>query len=403
MESHPSTATRSGGRATTLLINLFIPSRATWQARGAQLKMTTTVSVRRARSTSKWRRCESRSSSPSRLRVRLGQRCATDRQRQTGRNARRTRATSSFAASGAKRDALAFTLPLELRLEAAPGDDKTIAVLRGPMVLAADLGAADQPFEAAAPSARRARTCSQISNPSTHSKRSIGPDTIVRPTALTFSPFYKNYHRRSAVYFRRFTDAEWANEERTFNAEQARQKELAARSVDVMHLGEMQPERDHGLTSEISYPVVYRGRQGRDARTGGFFAFRMKVKPGPLILQATYWADERARKFHILVEGQRIATQALRPDKPVFFDVDYEIPEALTSRQAERAGALRARARQHRRPGVRLSHLHQERQHHGSIDLIDTCRCADDLSAPAAAATTLRSCRAGSHSDRAAC
>jgi hypothetical protein len=92
----------------------------------------------------------------------------------------------------------------------------------------------------------------------------------------------------------------------------------------------MQPERDHELTSEISYPVAYRGRQGRDARTGGFFAFRMKVRPGPLILQATYWADERGRTFHILVDGQRIATQALRPDKPVFFDVDYEIPEALT-------------------------------------------------------------------------
>ncbi len=114
--------------------------------------------------------------------------------------------------------------------------------------------------------------------------------------------------------------------------------------------------------------MVYRGRQGRDARTGGFFAFRMKVKPGPLILQATYWADERARKFHVLVEGQRIATQALRPDKPIFFDVDYEIPEALTQRQGQRAGALRARARQHRRPGVRLSHLHQERDHHGLID-----------------------------------
>jgi hypothetical protein len=76
--------------------------------------------------------------------------------------------------------------------------------------------------------------------------------------------------------------------------------------------------------------VVYRGRQGRDARTGGFFAFRMKTRPGPLILQATYWADERARKFHILIEGKRIATQSLRPDKPVFFDVDYEVPEELT-------------------------------------------------------------------------
>jgi hypothetical protein len=226
-------------------------------------------------------------------------------------------------------DALAFTLPLELRLEATPGDESTIAVLRGPMVLAADLGSADQPFEAAAPALVGADLLADF-KPVDAQQAVYRASTIARPAALTFSPFYKNYHRRSAVYFRRFTDAEWANEERTFNAEQARQKELAARSVDVMHLGEMQPERDHQLTSDISYPVVYRGRQGRDARTGGFFAFRMKVKPGPLILQATYWADERARKFHVLVEGQRIGTQALRPDKPVFFDVDYEIPETLT-------------------------------------------------------------------------
>jgi hypothetical protein len=42
------------------------------------------------------------------------------------------------------------------------------------------------------------------------------------------------------------------------------------------------------------------------------------------------WADERQRRFHISVEGARIATQTLKPDKPVFFDVDYPIPEALT-------------------------------------------------------------------------
>ncbi|PMY01752.1 hypothetical protein C1Y22_35730, partial [Pseudomonas sp. MPR-R2A5] len=37
-------------------------------------------------------------------------------------------------------DSVAITLPLELRIEATPGDDRTVAILRGPMVLAADLG-----------------------------------------------------------------------------------------------------------------------------------------------------------------------------------------------------------------------------------------------------------------------
>lgn len=311
-----------------LLINLFIPSRATWQARGAQFEMTTrypyegAVNVKIA-------------SLKKALKFAVALRVpgwAKDAQLTVNGKPVETSKDAGYLIVRRRwreGDALAFTLPLELRLEAAPGDDKTIALLHGPMVLAADLGPVDKPFEAAAPALVGADLLAGL-KPVEPQQAIYRADTIARPTALTLSPFYKNYHRRSAVYFRRFTDAEWVNEERAFKAEQARLQELAARSVDVMHLGEMQPERDHELTSEISYPVVYRGRHGRDARTGGFFAFRMKVRPGPLILQATYWADERARKFHILIDGQRIATQSLRPDKPVFFDVDYEIPEALT-------------------------------------------------------------------------
>src|SRR6202035_2274948 len=39
-------------------------------------------------------------------------------------------------------DVVVITIPLELRIEAAPGDPDLIAVLRGPMVLAGDLGPA---------------------------------------------------------------------------------------------------------------------------------------------------------------------------------------------------------------------------------------------------------------------
>ncbi|MFM9735831.1 hypothetical protein ACKI17_48830, partial [Streptomyces niveiscabiei] len=37
-------------------------------------------------------------------------------------------------------DRIAIALPLDLRLEATPGDPDVVAVVRGPMVLAADLG-----------------------------------------------------------------------------------------------------------------------------------------------------------------------------------------------------------------------------------------------------------------------
>ena len=96
-----------------------------------------------------------------------------------------------------------------------------------------------------------------------------------------------------------------------------------------MHLGEMQPERDHNLASELSYPVSYRGLNGRDARSGGYFEFDVKVKPG-VVLQATYWGDERRREFDIEIDGQKLARQTLAEDQPGrFFDVVYPIPEAL--------------------------------------------------------------------------
>ncbi|OJU17958.1 MAG: hypothetical protein BGN95_17090 [Sphingomonas sp. 66-10] len=98
-----------------------------------------------------------------------------------------------------------------------------------------------------------------------------------------------------------------------------------------MFLGEMQPERDHNLVSELSYPVTYRARQGRDARSGGYLEFSMKVKPGPLVLQASYWGGERARDFDIFVDNVKIASQHLDNDQPgKFFDVEYPLPAALT-------------------------------------------------------------------------
>jgi hypothetical protein len=159
---------------------------------------------------------------------------------------------------------------------------------------------------------------------------------VVRPGDATFVPFFKQYERRSAVYFKHFSESEWQTEKAAFLAEQARLKDIAARSVDVVHLGEMQPEHDHGLTSDLSWPVSYRNRNGRDARSGGFFEFTMKAKPGPLILQATYWGEERGRDFDILVDNVKVATQHLGSDAPgKFLDIEYPLPLALTDRKTQ--------------------------------------------------------------------
>jgi len=198
------------------------------------------------------------------------------------------------------------------------------------MVLAADLGSRETKWEQADPALVGADLIAGFV-PTDAAAGRYATKGVVRPSNLDFVPFYRQYNRRSAVYFKHFSEAAWKVEEAAYNAEQARLRDIAARSVDVMHLGEMQPERDHSLTSEMSWPVTYRGRQGRDVRSGGFLEFDMAVKPGPLMLQASYWGDERGRTFDILIDNTKVATQKLDHDAPgKFFDVEYAVPEALT-------------------------------------------------------------------------
>ncbi len=318
-----------------LLVNLYIPAQAQWKARGADLKLETRYPYE-----PESRLTVSSLAKPGRFTVALRVPAWAGEGAKVSVNGQAIAPKLEGGYALVERtwkagDVVTVSLPLNLRLEPTPGDESTVAVLRGPMVLAADLGPVATPWQGVDPAMVGENLLNRF-QPVAVEKATYIARGIMRPTDLTFAPFYSQYERRSAVYFRRFTEDAWKTEEAAFLAEQARLKDISARSVDVMHLGEMQPERDHNLTSEISYPVAYRNRNGRDARSGGFFEFDMKVRPGPLILQATYWGEERKRQFDILVDGVKIATQQLQADHPgKFFDVDYPVPEALTRGKAK--------------------------------------------------------------------
>lgn len=313
----------------TLFVNLYIPSMVTWRHAAATLEMTTRypfegdidVKVKRLAGQRYYTlalRIPGWASGHTLLVNGKPHAAATDKGYLLVR--RRWRAG----------DTVRLTLPLELRLEAAAGNARVVALLRGPMVLAADLGAADKPFDGLAPALVGADILASFKEADKVKAvyRSVGSG---RPGDMKFTPFFAQYERRAAVYFNAYNEQEWAASEVAFRKEEARLKDLAARSLDVMHLGEMQPERDHDLQSEISYPVSYRGRMGRDARTGGFFSFRMKCGPGQLVLQATYWGEERNRDFHISIDGERVARVKLDGEHPgEFIDRDYPLPERLT-------------------------------------------------------------------------
>ena len=226
-------------------------------------------------------------------------------------------------------DRVELTLPMRLRLEATPDDPSVVALLRGPLVLAADLGPATAPFAGPEPALVGDDLLGSIvaldEAAAKYVTRGIG-----RPADLEFAPFFSQDDRRTAVYFRRHSPAGWQQALAAQAAEQARAAALDARSVDIIRLGVEDDERAHGLASALSYAVSYRFRPGRDARTGGYLEFDAAVSGERLSLRAVYWGGERDRHFHLSVEGQRIATVKLQGEHPgEFIERDYSLPAEL--------------------------------------------------------------------------
>jgi DUF1680 family protein len=318
----------------TLFANLYIPSVAQWRAHGATFRMETgyPFDERIAITLTELKRPQNFT-----VALRIPAWCKSAQLSING-IAQPLAAAEGYASirrlwrSG---DRIALVLPMELRSEPTVDDASVIALLRGPVVLAADLGPSDAPFEGEAP-ALVAQNILAGFTPVDAAQGRFRTAGIAKPADLSFAPFFQQRDRRTAVYFKSFDEPGWQAEQVAYAADQARLKDLARRSVDIMNLGEMQPERDHGLTAKNSFAVTYRGRHGRDARTFGFFEYKAKVRPGPLILQATYWGDERDKLFDILIDGKKIATQALTGANPGdFFTIDYAIPAELTEHRDE--------------------------------------------------------------------
>ena len=117
-----------------------------------------------------------------------------------------------------------------------------------------------------------------------------------------------------------------------------RREDLEKRTVDRVLVGNDASEKAHGLKGERTSSGVYRGRPWRHAGGGGGFSYRLAVDPkAKNALRCTYWgSDAGNRRFDILVEGRKIASQRLERQRPgQFFDVEYPIPDALMRDKTE--------------------------------------------------------------------
>lgn len=83
---------------------------------------------------------------------------------------------------------MTIRLPLDLRIETTPGDDTVVAVLRGPMVMAADLGGRDDKWDSPDPVLVGANPLAGFAA-ADQARARYTTAGVFRPTNLGFVPF----------------------------------------------------------------------------------------------------------------------------------------------------------------------------------------------------------------------
>jgi len=233
-------------------------------------------------------------------------------------------------------DQVEVKLPFSLRLETMPDNRNRVALMYGPLVLAADLGPLDDE-DASDPlyvpilrtddrdPANWTRPVEEKAN--TFMTREVG-----KPRDVKLRPFFEIMNRRYSVYMDIFNQQEWEAYQAEYEAEMARKKRIEQMTIDYFQPGEMQPERDHNFRGENTRVGERDNRKSRSVRNG-WFSFEMEVPKGqPVGLVVDYWGGMRgSRTFDILVDGTQIATENISqmPDGK-FVDVTYDIPNDLT-------------------------------------------------------------------------
>jgi DUF1680 family protein len=157
--------------------------------------------------------------------------------------------------------------------------------------------------------------------------------TAGTPGNVKLIPFNRTADEHYSVYWDVFTPGEWRARQKLYEAAKQKERQLEARTVDMLRIGEMQPERDHELTSSKSATGEEHNRKWRIAEDSGYISFVLKSDPSAQnVLVFTYWGmDNRGRVFDILVNGKKIATEDLSKYKSSkFYEIGYPVPLELS-------------------------------------------------------------------------
>lgn len=230
-------------------------------------------------------------------------------------------------------DRVEVELPMRTRIEGLPDGSDWVAVMHGPLLLAARTGVEDidglvadagrgshvapgpyLPLDAAPMlvGARDALAASIMPVPG--EALSFSAAALVRPGAfrdLRLEPLYRVHDARYMAYWRTTTADRYPAVVASIEAVERNRQALEARTLDQVQPGEQQPEVDHAYQGRDSATGSLLGRPWRDAGTRFSYrlAARREVAPGlPLALQLTLFGGEWQAGMDVAVEGRVLAS-----------------------------------------------------------------------------------------------
>lgn len=155
--------------------------------------------------------------------------------------------------------------------------------------------------------------------------------SVIRPDSfdkLELVPFFRVHDARYMIYWRRVSPVEYEQVREEIEAAERARLALDRATVDHVTPGEQQPETEHNFRGERTETGVWQDRRFRHAT--GWFSYDLQAgQKADLTLRIAYFGSDR-RHFDLLINGQQLAEVRLdapQPDR--FMEVDYPIPHEM--------------------------------------------------------------------------
>jgi DUF1680 family protein len=280
----------------TLSVNLYMPAHVHWRERGVRLEQRTRFPDEPRT------RLELALDAPRAFTLRLRHPAWLEGPLQVRINGRPRPLSSApgqwadIARTWSDGDRVEVELPMHTRVEPLFADHDWVALMHGPLLLAARTGEEDLdglvaddgrgshiapgpylPMDGA-PMLVGARDAlaSHVRPVPGAPPLTFEADALLRPASargLRLEPFFRIHDARYACYWRTTTEAGYPAVLAAFEAAERERQALEARTLDRVQPGEQQPEIEHGYAGEESATGQLLGRRWRDAR--GWFGYRL--------------------------------------------------------------------------------------------------------------------------------